>query len=220
MHEWSFAREKWDECFAPVAQLGYELERVDAERYWKLHEEHMRVHFPPEVFFDVRALRTEQERVGQERIAEATKDSRLQDFCVGRVHDSPVLFFSGEQRTGSMYRMWHTNIDPEHRRKGVYTAILKANIAYTAALGFDTITSEHAPGNNAVLIAKLKAGFRIVGMDVDPLFGVSVVLKYFHNADHLATYQHRCGLATLNERIAKSGFGAFAQLREQLTSGD
>ena len=87
---------------------------------------------------------------------------------------------------------------------------------YTAALGFDTISSEHAPCNNPILIAKLRAGFRLYALDMDPMAGPSVVLRYFHNPEHLAAYELRCGQASLTPRLAESGIGAWSLLRDQM----
>jgi len=106
-------------------------------------------------------------------------------------------------------------VHPDFRRRGIYRHILRGTISYSAALGFDRVVSDHAPGNNAILIAKLSVGFRITGMEVDPGVGTSIVVSYFHNADHLAAYEYRCGLATMNPRLLKESYGAMHQLSEQ-----
>jgi GNAT superfamily N-acetyltransferase len=133
--------------------------------------------------------------------------------------DRIAAMFMGEQYSNDTYRMGHTNVHPDYRRRGIYRRILTGVIGYTAALGFDRIKSEHALCNNPVLIAKLTAGFRIVGMDIEPRVGPSILLAYFHNADHLAAYEFRCGLATMNQRILAHGSGAMDQLAEQFRSG-
>lgn len=114
-----------------------------------------------------------------------------------------------------MYRMWHTNVGCEHRRQGIYKLILEGTIRYTEALGFDTITSEHAPCNNPVLIAKLRAGCRLFSFEIDPLAGRSIVLRYFHNPEHLAASEFRCGMATLTPGLTANATGAWEQLRAQ-----
>lgn len=216
MSSWSFARAEHEKHFQVVADLGYELRRLSHAEYYALHEEHLRQFFPPEVFVNLRALNTAHEQEGQARIEETMAAKPLEDGCVGFKDGKPVIFFAGTSKTTNIYGMRLTNIHPDHRRKGIYRAILQGTIGYTKALGFDAIVSDHAPGNNAILIAKLKAGFRIVSMEVDPMVGLSVVLKYFHNPDHLAAYEWRCGLATVNERILRAGGGAMPLLREQL----
>ena len=217
MDHWQFARDRFDENFQPLIDAGFELERLEArEAYSTLHAAELSQYFQPEVFFDLPALRSEREREAQARLAAARDDKPLRDFTVVRKGGAIAGMFSGEQKTDSMYRMWHTNIHPDFRRQGLYRMIVQGTIRYTAALGFDTITSEHAPCNNPILIAKLSAGFRVYAFDMDPLAGPSLTLRYFHNPEHLAAYELRCGHAALTPGLAANGMGAWPLLREQL----
>jgi hypothetical protein len=218
MDRWNHARELFDEHFRPLRDAGYTLERLpDAPSYWKVHEDEMRAHFPPEVFFELYALRTAHEKEQQARMAAIRGGDPLRDFTLVRRDGQLVAMFSGEQKSDGMYRMWHTNVHADFRRRGIYGHILRGTIAYTHALGFDTITSEHAPCNNTVLVAKMRAGFHIVAMDYDAMVGPSVILRYFHNPEHLAAYEFRCGMATVTPRLRAHGFGAFATLRDQIS---
>ena len=212
---WDFARAAWDRHFQPLRDRGLSLERVDQATYWATHERELRAHFPPEFFFDAGALRTDAERAGIARIAELRGGTPLYDFCIARDGDRIAAMFSGHDKGDGSYRMWHTNIHTEYRRRGLYRAILDGTIAYTRELGFEAIISEHAPCNNAVLIAKLSAGFRIVALEVSGQLGLSIFLRYFHNAEHLAAYELRCGLATLTPELRAHGAGAFPTLLEQ-----
>ncbi len=212
---WDFARTLWQTHFAPLADAGYTLERPSADAYWEIHEKELRSHFPPETIISLGRLRTPTEKSGQTKLEEARGDNPLRDFCFVRKGENLVAVFCGEQHNGSTYRMWHSNVHNDFRRRGIYHQILRCTIAYTESLGFDRIVSEHAPGNNAILIAKLSAGFRITAMEVDPGVGTSIVVQYFHNADHLAAYEYRCGLATMNSRILKESYGAMSKLIEQ-----
>lgn len=216
---WAWAHEVWSRCFAPLQELGVRLERVDGATYWRIHEAELRPHFPPEVFFDTGALRSEAARAGQEHLGRSWGHAPLRDHCILWDGDRVAGSFCGELKSESRYRMWHTCIHPDHRRRGLYRQVLASTIAYTAELGFDEIVSEHAPGNNPVLLAKLGAGFRITGFDVQPMVGLSVHLTYFHSADLLALYEYRCGLATLGPRILEAGSGAIGELIAQFTAG-
>ena len=216
MDRWQWARDTWDREFAILTEAGYTLERVDGETYWANHERELRPHMPPEVFFRTAELRDQHERDGQARIAETRADNPLRDFCIVRRDGAIAAQFSGEQKSAELYRMWHTNVAPAFRRRGLYNLILRATIAYTRALGFDTIESEHAPCNNPVLIAKLKAAFRLFSLEIDPMTGPTVRLRYFHNPEHLALYELRCGMATLTPALAEHGFGGWTKLRDQM----
>lgn len=217
-NRWSWAENIWRQAFARLEEAGYNLERVDRPDYWTLHEAELRRHFPPEVFFDIPGLRSPAEHAGQKRLDEVRGARPLEDYCIIRQGDALVGVFSGHQYERGAYRMYHSNIHPDFRGRGVYREILRGTIEYTQALGFDTIVSEHAPSNNPILIAKLKAGFRIVTMDIDPMAGVSIRLCYFHNPDHMAAYDYRCGRATITPRLLARGSGAMPLLVEQFAS--
>lgn len=221
MDRWSHARASFEEHFAPLREAGYQLERLpDATSYWSLQDRELVGHFPPEVFFDLSALRTADEQRRQAQLAAIRGGEPLRDFTAVRRDGVLVAMFSGEQKSDGTYRMWHTNVHGAFRRRGIYGHILRGTIAYTRALGFDTITSEHAPSNNAVLVAKLRAGFRLYAMEIDPMAGLSVIVRYFHNPEHLAAYELRCGMATLTPRLRASGFGAFSTLEAQVRGTD
>ncbi|XXY45467.1 GNAT family N-acetyltransferase [Sorangium sp. So ce269] len=192
---------------------------ASAAEYWALHEVELRRHFPAEVFFDLRALSGEEGERARARLAASEGAQRLADFWVARDGEAVVAMFSGQQKDNETYRMWHSIVHPAYRRRGLYAEIVQRLLAYTRELGFDYVVSEHAPSNNAVLIAKLKAGFRIVAMEIDAAVGPGVNLRYFHNEAHLRAYEFRCGLARLDERLVGAGYGAMPLLREQLQPG-
>ena len=71
---------------------------------------------------------------------------------------------------------------PSYRRLGLYTAFLKQWLPYMEALGYERVTTTHHPNNRAILIAELKAGFDIVGLELHESHGLSVRMAYFvHN---------------------------------------
>jgi hypothetical protein len=218
MDLWSHARAEFDVHFQPLRDLGFALERLpDPAAYWKLHGDTIAADFPDEVFFDLHAVRSEHERAGIARVTELRGDRPLRDFTAVRdAAGAVVAMFSGEQKLDGIYRMWNTTVRADQRRRGIYRRIVDGTIAYTRALGFDGITSEHAPCNNPIIIAKLRAGFRIYGMELDPMAGPALVLRYFHNPDQLAAYELRCGMATLTPALRERGFGAFSKLRDQM----
>jgi hypothetical protein len=202
--------------FARLASDEDRLVRVDGAEYWDTNAREMANHFPPEVFINVPGLRTPEMAERQTLLAAELSEERLEDFHLYYRGDRLAALFCGHSIGASCYRMWHSHVHPDFAQRGIYSAILRGTIAYTRALGADFIVSDHAPSNNPVLIAKLKHGFHIVGIEVDPRVGLSVNLKFFHNPDQRDAYLFRCGLATLNPRILASGSGAMERLRSQL----
>ena len=80
--------------------------------------------------------------------------------------------------------MRNSAIDPAHRRRGIYSALLDLIVGYAREHGYQRIASTHSATNNAILIPKLQAGFVISGLNVDEKYGVMV-----HLVHHL--YQQR-----------------------------
>jgi hypothetical protein len=62
--------------------------------------------------------------------------------------------------------MFTSAMDPDFQRRGAYSAILSSVVAYANEAGVSAVLSQHRADNNAVLIAKLKAGFLISGFRV------------------------------------------------------
>ncbi|WP_437995725.1 GNAT family N-acetyltransferase [Sorangium sp. So ce185] len=214
---WDWAEPIRRKHFGEPLAGRYPLERIDgSEAYWALHEAEMRRHFPPEFYFNLAALSGEEGERARARLASSEGGRRLADFWVARDGERVAAMFAGHQKDAETYRMWHSLVHPDYRRRGLYGEIVQRILAYTRELGFDYVVSEHAPSNNAVLIAKLKAGFRIVAMEIDAAIGPGLNLRYFHNEAHLRAYEFRCGLARLDERLVGAGYGAMPLLQEQL----
>lgn len=216
-HAWDWAEPIRRKHFSSPLAGGFVLERVEDDRdYWKLHEQYLRQHFPPEIFFNLAALRGQDGENAKRRLHQSMNADRLFDFWVAWRDGEPALMFSGHQVDDRAYRMWHSHIHPTYRKRGTYGDYLNRVIAYTKELGFEMIVSEHAPNNNAVIIAKLKAGFRIFSMEIDPMVGMSICLRYFHEPSHLAAYEFRCGYATLSEHLMANGGGALPMMVRQV----
>ncbi|MHC4909866.1 MAG: hypothetical protein ACYTF9_09130 [Planctomycetota bacterium] len=212
---WAWAEEIWWRHFAPLEAAGCTLQRMGKDAFWERHARDVLPHFPPEAEINLRGLQTPETRARQARIASSRCDAPLQDYCIFEMDGQAAGAFCGYQKTASDYYMLHTTICTDFRRRGLYRRVVDGSIAYTRELGFDTITSDHAPGNNPIIIAKLGAGFRITGLEIMAEVGTTLRLTYYHNPDHLAAYEFRCGLATINERLLQQGEGAMDLLIEQ-----
>ncbi|WP_413944366.1 GNAT family N-acetyltransferase [Bdellovibrio sp. HCB-162] len=90
-------------------------------------------------------------------------------------------WFCGEQHSAESFYMRNTAIYPDHRRKGLYTSVLEEVMRRVKAEGFQIIYSRHNTTNNAIIIPKLKAGFKITTLEVSERFGTLVHLTYFFN---------------------------------------
>lgn len=111
----------------------------------------------------------------------------------GRIHhehfvfydaaDEPVGWSYGHMVDADTFFMSWSGVAKDYQRRGIYTAFLRALLPYLRALGYERVTSKHMVNNRPVLIAKLKAGFHIVGLSMDERVGAQVTLAYFFRED-------------------------------------
>jgi hypothetical protein len=109
----------------------------------------------------------------------------------------------GYQENAMVYYMCNSAILEGHRRKGLYTALMKTSISILEEQGFQVIYSRHNATNNSVIIPKLKAGFIISSLEMDDVFGVMVHLKYFTNTTRRKIMDYRAGQLKPDEELQK-----------------
>jgi len=92
--------------------------------------------------------------------------------------ENPIGWFYGYMEDAETFFIDTIGLIPEVRRQGIYQAFLKQLIAYLEAAGYERLTSSHHPNNRAVLIAELKVGFNIVGLEINE--SVGAILRVAH----------------------------------------
>lgn len=117
------------------------------------------------------------------------------DACVG--------WHIGNQVDRSNFEMASSGISPEHRRRGLYSALIPVVLEYAQNGGFQAVVSRHNLTNNAVIIPKLKAGFVISGFSVSDRFGTLVKLSYFFNPLRRKVFDVRVGQLGLDSDTRK-----------------
>jgi GNAT superfamily N-acetyltransferase len=90
----------------------------------------------------------------------------------------PAAFHLAEPWADGVYRMRNTVVAPAHRGRGIYRALVELVLEKARLMGYARVESVHRSDNNPILIAKLKAGFVISGMEMDARFGLLVRLVY------------------------------------------
>ena len=78
--------------------------------------------------------------------------------------------------------MVNTALLPAHRGRGVYTRLLPVVLDALRAEGFDLVCSHHHLTNTAVLLPKLRVGFRFQGVQIDEHGVMAVLLRSFDPA--------------------------------------
>jgi GNAT superfamily N-acetyltransferase len=109
-------------------------------------------------------------------------------------NDEFVGWHFGDQLSATEFYMRNSAVLPEHRGKGLYSAMLRCVVELLVEMGFQEISSRHNTTNNAVIVPKLKQGFVITSLEVSDAFGVLVVLKYFANARRRTMMDVRSGM--------------------------
>jgi GNAT superfamily N-acetyltransferase len=213
---WAWASAARERAWARPLAGGYRIESVaDDPAYWAAWEAAFgRDGFPPEMYF----ARGEEWQRRAERLAGSRGGEALADRWLIRDGESLAAVYRGEQLDGHTYMTGHAAVHPDHRRRGIYRAVIERVLETTRELGFTSVVSSHAPGNNPAIIAKLSLGFRIDRLELDALHGPSLWLRYFHDPEELAAYEFRCGLATLTPELLARRYGAWEILEQQLQS--
>lgn len=104
-----------------------------------------------------------------------------------------VGFSFGFQEGEETFYMAASAVRPDHRQKGLYTALVKYLIQRTTEEGFQKIYGTHCATNNAVLISKLKLGFIFSKVELSDMFGTILHLQYFTNPLRRKVMDYRSG---------------------------
>ncbi len=82
-----------------------------------------------------------------------------------------------------------------YRGRGLYSAFLPQYLAYLTAVGIERVTTSHHPNNRAIMIAELKMGFDVVGLELNESFGPLIKMAYFVYADRRAGFEQAFSMA-------------------------
>jgi ribosomal protein S18 acetylase RimI-like enzyme len=100
---------------------------------------------------------------------------------------------SGWFERGTSFYIGMSAVDPAYRRQGLYTRLLNEMEQAVRERGGATISSNHVATNNAVLIAKLKLGYVISGLEFLESMGLLVRLVLYLTPERQALFALRSG---------------------------
>jgi RimJ/RimL family protein N-acetyltransferase len=112
------------------------------------------------------------------RLWEARIDTHPEWIIFFDKGEDPIGWFYGYMEDEETFFIDTIGLVPEVRKQGIYQAFLEKLIDYLKAVGYERLTSSHHPNNRAVLIAELKVGFNIVGLEINESAGP--VLRVAH----------------------------------------
>jgi GNAT superfamily N-acetyltransferase len=188
---------------APLLSEGYEIRELSDDEftsYWDAHAE--KIFDDDSQIFRVFDFLTEQEKA-KVRVLRSLMGTPYQLRLGLFHHDQFAGWSAGHQESSETYYMRNSAILPAHRRKGLYSALLKQTLETVIAKGFQKIYSRHNATNNPVIIPKLRAGFSISSLEVSDMFGVLVHLTYFPSALRRKVMVYRVGDMKPDDEIRK-----------------
>lgn len=140
------------------------------------------------------------ENLGYYRTPEARRDAENMlydhyrttshhEFLVIKDESGRALgWFTGESEDYTTFYLRNGGLVPGVRGQGFLRLFLPGFLAYLRELGYERITSEHHANNPAVLIAMLKNGFYIMGLNLDERYGPLLKLVRFLHDDRKQSY--------------------------------
>jgi len=177
----------------------YAIEKVDKKMYWSLFEKEFSKHDHNYLFIDF-------DKYISDNYAVAERDSVYWHI---KDDDKVIAIFFGRQKSVSEFEMVHSVVHGDYRKQGIYSALLKRVIKLSKDMGYPMITSIHSPANNSILIAKMKKGFVLTAMEIDPRYGINACLTYFHDEAMLDAFKLRCGEVFFDKTMKDYSHGSF-----------
>lgn len=119
--------------------------------------------------------------------------TEVRSYLVCKYQDQVAGWSFGYQKDGEEFYMVNSAVIPEFRNKGIYNHLLSMIVEKAKSEGFQIVSSIHHASNNAIIIPKLKYGFKISGMKINPRFGTLIELHYFTNEKINKIMDYRTG---------------------------
>lgn len=116
---------------------------------------------------------------------------RFRSFEIGAFIEDRLVAWSYSRGEDTQLHMVNSGVFPGLRRRGIYSRLVEATIAYADSHGFLRIISRHVPSNNAVIIPKLRLGFMVSGFEYSEIYGPLVRLTYLIGHKRRELYRAR-----------------------------
>jgi len=150
--------------------------------------------------YKIRDLISDSEKEKLKTLKEALKNRVSINLGVFN-RDEFVAWSAGYQENHGIFYVMSSAVREEHRRQGVYSELVQLMIARAKDHGFLKLMSQHVASNNPVIIAKLKLGFKITGIEINDQIGLVLQLTYFIHDKRNEILDFRTGLIRPSENI-------------------
>lgn len=101
--------------------------------------------------------------------------------CFFYKYDGKIVgWFMGEMDDNETFYLRNVGILPAYRNKKIYSLFLQKFLIFLEEIGYQRVSSHHAPDNGHIYHLQLKSGFMIVGSEAHERFGQLVkMIKIF-----------------------------------------
>jgi ribosomal protein S18 acetylase RimI-like enzyme len=153
-----------------------EIKRLTNEEFWPLFHNYRPQLFNDSFHYAPFDVQTEYEKEQSVQLRANLKDKINIHLVAFNDENELIGWSSSFQKSAHELYMMNSAIFPEYRRTGLYSRLVHDVLELAEEYGFQTVTSNHVTTNNAVIIAKLKLGFCISGIELTDDFGTLVKL--------------------------------------------
>lgn len=183
---------------------GYEIRGIPDAQFWNLWTRPAK-----KIFNDVSMFYVHKEVFTKTELAQQSKlrtdFPKTLKINLGLYYKNKFVGWSwGFQEQATVYYMCNSAILPKHRGKGLYTCLMKEMVNRATQKGFTTIYSRHIMTNNAIIIPKLKIGFKMTGTELNERFGTMIILSYFKSKMQNEILDFRSGFKKPTKKIKKA----------------
>lgn len=178
-----------------------EIKKISDEEFNSIFSANIDTFFSSTMSFSVQDVRTEYEI---QKANELKSGLKLNERIHLVAHDDNGEFAGWS--TSSQFRQYslythNSVVFPKFRRQGVYSALVKETLRLAEESGYQIVFSNHVLSNNDVIIAKLKLGFKIMGIEVFDDYGSTAKLVYHINEKRKKLFDFRTGQIRPDEEI-------------------
>jgi GNAT superfamily N-acetyltransferase len=116
-----------------------------------------------------------------------------------------VGWFVGNAEEPLTFYLRNGGVTPDARGQGAMRTFLPRFLSYLRELGYERVTSQHHPNNAPVLIAMLKNGFFLEGMNLDERYGPLVKMVGYLYPDRKKGFEDTFRLGSYAAPTSASG---------------
>ncbi len=171
----------------PSDVIGHSLSQNSAQKY--IQKINHRI-FPPGFKQAVGLFETPDDRQDTQKAHRRQHSRSAPEWIVfSKEIEESIGWFYGYMEDEETFFIDTIGFIPEYRGAGIYKAFLVGLLDYLSDLGYERVTTSHHPNNRAALIADLKAGFNIVGMELHESHGPMVKMAFSLQEDRRKAFE-------------------------------